>query len=548
MFKIKSAYYYFLATKTNIWHIFRKVYFQTKTYNKSLQSKTPKKFNFLPNPYLLTPFNSFKNFSLKISDIEINNFWERKKSINEEKKLHDFFWLNLIDRKNDASIIRKIVNTWIDRNSNYKAIIWENTVISKRIISWILNADIIFSGTNYAFNNNFLKSIVIQSNHLRKNLKFENSAVKRIEALSAILLTGLVFKECEENLIISIKELEILIKEFFDKDGFPLTKNPNDLVQFSKYFILIRECIKDSQKYVPDFLDEIIEKNLSSLKNITSPNNSLPLFNGGVETNLDYYFDFLLNLNIYIKKNKKLNGDIKILKNKKNVIFFDTGSPPKKKFSHSYQCGPLSFEYYMGNEKIITNCGYAYNISKKAILLSRLTSAQSTLSINDTSVVKFERNKILNNAFGNSLKGSFKTSDKSFENNEHEIKAVASHDAYSANFGYIVKRELKIDKKNNDIIGQDELIQKKNIESINFSIRFHLSPGISAVKTIGGNGALIQMSNKKSLIFTTSNEILNIEKSIFLGGNKILNNHCITISGKLINENKIIKWAIRKNI
>ena len=34
------------------------------------------------------------------------------------------------------------------------------------------------------------------------------------------------------------------------------------------------------------------------------------------------------------------------------------------------------------------------------MLLSRLTSAQSTLSINDTSVLKFERNKIINKSFG----------------------------------------------------------------------------------------------------------------------------------------------------
>ena len=44
-------------------------------------------------------------------------------------------------------------------------------------------------------------------------------------------------------------------------------------------------------------------------------------------------------------------------------------------------------------EKIITNCGFGCNISNKAELLSRLTSAQSTLCLNDTSVTKFERSR-----------------------------------------------------------------------------------------------------------------------------------------------------------
>ena len=55
---------------------------------------------------------------------------------------------------------------------------------------------------------------------------------------------------------IGIKELESLVKVFFDANGFPLSRNPTDLVFFSRYFIFCKEVIKDSQKYVPEFLDE----------------------------------------------------------------------------------------------------------------------------------------------------------------------------------------------------------------------------------------------------------------------------------------------------
>ena len=116
-------------------------------------------------------------------------------------------------------------------------------------------------------------------------------------------------------------------------------------------------------------------------------------------------------INYKIKTNNSFVGNLNILKYKKHVVFFDVGSPPKKNYSRAYQCGPLSFEYFNEKKKIITNCGFGYNISKKGMLLSRLTSAQSTLSINDTSVLKFERNKIINKAFGNLIKSSFKVFD-----------------------------------------------------------------------------------------------------------------------------------------
>jgi hypothetical protein len=65
---------------------------------------------------------------------------------------------------------------------------------------------------------------------------------------------------------------------------------------------------------------------------------------------------------------------------------------------------------------------------------------------------------------------------------------------------------------------------------------------------MGGNSALIQLTKNKSLIFTISNETLEIEKSVFLGGKKIIDNVCIAISGNLVNKNKSFNWEIKKNI
>ena len=69
---------------------------------------------------------------------------------------------------------------------------------------------------------------------------------------------------------------------------------------------------------------------------------------------------------------------------------------------------------------------------------------------------------------------------------------------------------------------------------------------LNVVKTMSGNSALIQISKNKSLIFTINDENLDIEKSIFLGEKKIIDSVCITISGNLVNKNKIFNWEIKK--
>jgi uncharacterized heparinase superfamily protein len=65
---------------------------------------------------------------------------------------------------------------------------------------------------------------------------------------------------------------------------------------------------------------------------------------------------------------------------------------------------------------------------------------------------------------------------------------------------------------------------------------------------MSGNSALIQISKNKSLLFSVNEENIEIEKSIFLGEKKIIDSACITVSGNLVNKNKIFNWEIRKKI
>ena len=546
MLNLKSIYFYFLATRINFTKEIKKIYFTTKFYNKTLKSKTPKQFYFYPNSFLLSSFTNHRNFSFKLSEVEPGLFWVEQKINEETKKLNNFLWLNLIDRKNDNILIKKIITVWIYKNPKYKKIIWDNSVISNRIISWILNADIILKNTDNVFKNDFFNSIIIQTNHLKKNIKFENDPSKKIEIISAILLTGLIFKEYSQNFDLTNKELEKLIEYYFDKDGFPIDRNSKSLFKFSKYLIIIKECINDAQEYIPDYLDAIIEKNLVCLKSIQTPVGQAPLFNGVSEFDLKSYFNYIAKLNYKIKKPKEKIGNLQKIKYKKHLVYFDVGAPPKKSHSKNYQSGALSFEYFLGEKKIITNCGYGNKISKKATLLSKLTSAQSTLCINDFSVVNFERNKQINSAFGNSIKSSFQINNFEYEDNLLEIKTSAEHDAYKERFGYIHNREIKIDKKNEILIGSDMLKNINSNKTVKINIRFHLYPGIPAFQTIGGNSVLIQIEKNKSLIFASKGNKISLEKSIFLGKNKILNNLCINITDEVIG-NKLIKWELKKS-
>ena len=299
---------------------------------------------------------------------------------------------------------------------------------------------------------------------------------------------------------------------------------------------------------MPEFLDEIIKKNLACIKFFKTPNNQTPLFNGASENDLNYFNKYLEKIRFTKKEKKNTIGGIFSAKSKNQVLYLDIGEPPKKNFSKNYQSGPLSFEYYLDGTKIITNCGFGGNISPKAELISKLTASQSTLTINDTSVTKFERNKLLINIFGNSIKNTFKTNELKYVDDKNMNGCSIIHNGYEKDFSCIHKREIYLDHEANKLKGIDHIFKKSDGLPIRYVFRFHLNPELEAVKTMSGNSALIQVTKNKSLVFTIKDEKLEMEKSIYLGGKKILDNTCITISGNLVNKDKFFNWEIKKKL
>ena len=535
-----------LSLKRIIAKSMKEFFYTTKFYNRLLDNKIPSRFFFYPNPYLLSPLLNHKDLLIKISNEDVRNFRISFLKNKERKSIHNFLWLNLVDRKNKLEIIQKIIEEWILKYQNYKKNAWNENLISIRIISWISNADLILNNTQKNFNQMFYKSLVRQITFVKKNLKSVSDDNIKISYISALILSGLVFREYYNNYKLGLKELENFIENTFDKSGFPKNRNFENLVTHVQCFILVKEWMKSGQEIVPESLEEIIEKNLVCLNSLDNPMKKLPLFNGSTEKNLENFLEYLNKLNYLPKKNLKSVGQIQIVKNKKSTLYFDSGSPPLHTLSKDYQSGPLSFEYSNDNNKIITNCGYGKKISKKIQLLSKFTSAQSTLCIDNTSVVNFKKNNLINRAYGSTINNSFKIIDVDRIEDKSSIKLSATHNAYLNKFGYLHKRTIKFLKKDSDIEGSDHLIKKNGSTNVGFSIRFHLYPGINTVQTVSGKSILLQVNKNKSWIFSSENQQISLEKSLFLGGSKAQNNQCIVIYGSTDDENVNINWKLKK--
>ena len=546
MIRFKSIYIYFLAIKKVLIRSLKELFFGSNYYNKLLDTDVPSSFLFNPNPYLLSPFLNHKDLLIKISNEDVRNFRISLFENKEKKSIHNFLWLNLIDRKNENEIIQKIIAEWIKKYCKYTKGIWDEDLTSLRVISWISNADLILNTNDKDFNKSFYENIIRQTNFVKKNINNLNDENKKISSISLLVLSGLVFKEYYIYYKIGLKELKKFIEDYFDENGFPKNRNFENLLTFVQYFILIKEWIKNAQEVVPEYLENIVEKNLVCLNSVNNPLKKLPLFNGSTDKSLSNFFLYLDKLNYSSKKNLKSVGQVQVVKNKKTALYFDSGEPPNYQLSKDYQSGPLSFEYSSDKDKIITNCGYGRRISKKFQILSKFTSGQSTLCIDDTSVVKFKQSNLINKAYGSTISNSFKIFDVERKEDKINIVISATHNAYLEKFGYLHKRKINFFKKSNSIEGSDYLIKKNEGINVGFSIRFHLYPGINTVRTLSGKSILLQTNGNKSWVFSSDELAIDLEKSLFFGRNKALKNKCIVIYGKTMNQDVKVNWKLKK--
>lgn len=548
MYKIKSIFEYFFYLLKKCFLIIKYYYLKTNFYNYKISKNIPTKYLYRPSPHIINCLIYFNKKKIKIEKLSLNSIWkiDPKKNI-EFSNLHNFLWLTTLDIKTSKTVTQNLIENWIDNNQNFNKQTWKIDILSKRIIAWISNLNLTLNLSNSPYKEKFTLSIAKQANHLFNSIKNEKSYENKIMGCASLILISLVFNEYKKYFNSSLEILQKIIKINFNNEGFPKSRNPQELLECLKYFVIIREWIKESQNQIPEFINKIVYECGNSFMFINQRNTKLPLFNGATEIDNQEFKAYLKNTNYAFKRNTVEKGGYTILGSKKILLIMDVGSSPEKKFSGKYQCGCLSFEIISGDEKIICNSGFYFKNKNKLNIISRSTAAHSTLYINNNSSCTIKNNYFFNNNYNTELLTSLKIKSKKINIEKDFDQVVASHDGYKKKYGFIHERKIKFIKDKKIFFGSDLLIAQKKIKKINFAIRFHIYPGIKMVKTQESNSILLKSNNGDGWRFNCSNYKIFIENGLYLGDkNKLKKNENIYIPGITKDDNQLIEWSFEK--
>ena len=536
-FNYINQFFFFFANKT------RNFYLNSIIYNNKISKIENRNLEFKPSPGLIDCIIKYKKKKNKIEDFYLSSIWKNENITKKDyEKLHNFFWLFTLDLKSSKKTTQTIILDWINSNNKFNSKNWEIDILSKRIIAWISNSKLTYEDSNEDYKKKFNLIIQKQANHLINEIERSENLDNKIIGCSAIILVGLAYQYKLKYLEFGLNLLKKIIKYSLDVDGFPKSRNTRQLNFYYKYFVLIREWLKDSQTDIPEYIDETIY-NLGNAYSLTiqSLKQSI-LFNGNHEINNDDFENYLSKFGYKFKNDNQEIGGYSIQRNKKIALIMDVGPSPEKKFSKDYQSGALSFEIVSNEKKIICNSGYFQNYKHKLNELSKSTATHSTVIIDNNSSCKLRKIGNQSSLIETGLKILNKSS--IFEKNYWNI--VASHNGYLKKYGIIHERKIEFFPENNKFIGTDTLIKKKNYKSTNFEIRFHLLPTSKIMKTQDSKSIFIEVGNE-GWKFTCNNHEINLETGLYFGKkSSYIENKNIFISSMTQNENQNIKWEISK--
>ena len=528
----------YLNTKKNIYQIYQNSSF----YNKKISKVFNNNFEYKPSPHLFSSIVKYQKKKYRIEDFALESIWQNNIKIKDYEKLNNFFWFFSLDLKSSKKTVQSLIVNWIDNNNRYNDKSWNFDLTSKRIISWLSNHQLTYEDGDKEYRIKFNHCIQKQANHLLSEIRNSNDFENKMVGCAAIILTGLAYQNNKNYLDNGLNILKKIIKSSINNQGFPNSRNINQLIFYLKYFIVIREWFKESQNTVPEYIDETIYYLGLSYAFIWQNINHDILFNGNYISNNNEFDQYLKRFGYTFKNENKEVAGYAILKNKKIILAMDIGPSPIITHSNNYQSGALSFEIISSGKKLISNSGYFANKRNKLNKLSKSTALQSTLIIEDYSSCSFKSGEIS----GYVIDQGLKIINKNVIFEENYWKISASHDGYLKKFGSIHDREIEFYPEQTKFVGTDKIIRKNKDKNVKFDIRFHLDPGSKVMKTQDNKSILIELEDE-GWKFSCDKFDISIDNGLYFGNkNSYKENHNIFISGITHETEEIIRWEITK--
>jgi uncharacterized heparinase superfamily protein len=456
--------------------------------------------------------------------------------------LHGFEWLRHLEVAGGdlaRQLAIKLVNDWLRRHGRYQRPAWQPEIIARRFINLFAHSRFFLLNSDLMWRSKLFVSLRNQACVLARTVEDAPEGLPRLEAAAALALAGPCLSDAR-NTAAGLKFLNAEIARQILPDGGHVSRSPESLVHAFLILSMVQRTLDASNHEIEPALRSALDRMAPMLRFFRLSDGALSVFNGGSEGDAKTIAALLVQDETGGRPfGHAPHSGYQRLMAGRHVCLIDTGTPPPGPFSTAAHGGCLSFEFSVGPQRLVVNCGsargvgFAYGNAWLAAL--RATAAHSTLTLADTSSAPLLGPGKVRDFLGRRLLPGPTHVEKRRNETAQGIAVDAGHNGYEARFGIRHERHLALSPKGLVLTGVDRLIPVRSgtrASPLGFAIRFHIHPDVRVSLAQGGTSVLLKLPSGEGWRFRCGGGALSLEESVYCGGGQVRRTEQLVIAGQ----------------
>ncbi|MDJ0683977.1 MAG: heparinase II/III family protein [Alphaproteobacteria bacterium] len=459
--------------------------------------------------------------------------------------LNGFSWLaDLAAEGGDASRRRGIglIMDWIDYNRDWAPLSWNAPVLGARVSAWLSHFTVFLGGADEMAQRRVRKNLLRQSRHLDRVAGLEGAGAARVAALKGLIHACLCLTPMRKRLPQAWGRLSAELGRQILPDGGHIERSPSVHLSVLRDLVEIKQAFLAASLTPPAGLIAALKSMAPMLRFYRHGDGGLALFNDTAEGSASD-IDAVLGLCEAAGKAPASapNTGFERVSAGRSLILMDLGTAPPPGLDRHAHAGALSFEFSIGKERLIVNCGAAVSDDENWRDAQRSTAAHSTLSLSLTNSSALTRD-------GVGQRRSVVAYDRTEADGAVLIDAV--QDGFVGPLNFRHARRLYLSADGGDLRAEDRLERADPALPVaprRFEIRFHLFPGVQASLLANHGAALLRTPSGAGWRFRSDGAAIRLEDSVYMGQRgEARRSQQLVLSGETRAEDKSVKWALQR--
>jgi uncharacterized heparinase superfamily protein len=440
-----------------------------------------------------------------------------------ERALNSFGWLRHL-RAADSALARANARALVDdflssADRPSRSAAWEPRVVVRRTLSFLSQSPIILESADRAFYRRFMRGLTRAQLFLERQVAAGLvSGEERLFVAIGLAELGLCMQGSASFQRRSTRFLADELDRQIRSDGGHISRNPDALIRLLLDLLPLRSAYAARAVSPPPQLLNAIDRMLPMLRMLRHADGTIALFNGMGVTAPDVLATVLAYDDARAKAmvNAPHSGYQRVEAGT-GLLIVDAGRPPPAEFSTLAHAGCLSFEFSVGAQRLVVNCGAPDANRIVARGPARMTAAHSTLVVDDTSSCRFASRSGLEKWLSDEILSGPEQVGVERQNLPMKTRLLLSHDGYRTRFGLIHERRLALSADGARLEGEDRLkpASARAGKTYPYTLRFHIHPNVRLQSVLGGRAVLLDLPDDSRWIFTANESGIEIEESIF---------------------------------